>query len=222
MNKTRLVSVSADLVKTEEELIAYAKEVTGIADFLHCDVMDGIFVKRKNLSADLIKKINDNTAILLDVHLMTIDLGRKLNEYLKAGPNILTIHYEVFKNVKKLIKILKHIREKGILAGVSIKPSTPINVAEQFLPFCDMILINSVEPGKSGQKFLFETFDRVIELKTLIKKYNPKTKISVDGGIVPEIAKKLFESGVDIIVSGSFVFNSKNRVEAIRELKNCD
>ena len=142
-----------------------------------------------------------------------------IKKFIKAGANILTIHYEAYKNKTKLIKDLRLIRKLGALSGLSIKPNTPVSEIVSFLLYCDLVLIMSVEPGKSGQKFIENTFQKVAELSQVKQNYQLALKIEVDGGINPEISKQLKKLGVDIVVSGSFVFNNLNKIEAIKSLR---
>ena len=156
--KKQYVAVSTDPVKSEnqcESVLGYAREVLNAgADFLHCDVMDGKFVPQKTIDEKVVGFVNSNCLIPLDVHLMTVNPQRTILKYKKAGANILTVHYEAFKCKLKLKAALKKIRKLKMLSGLSIKPQTEVSEIENLLPLCDVILVMSVEPGKSGQKFL--------------------------------------------------------------------
>ena len=215
----KLVSVSTEPVKNLEELISYSKSMFGIADFMHCDVMDKDFVGRNLLSVEEIKTLNQNCGTLLDVHLMTKKLNKEYYEYIYAGANILTIHYESFENKTELIKTLQNIQKKHALAGISFVPNTNLQQILPFLHYCDLVLVMSVIPGKSGQTFMPESYEKVKILKDYITKNNLKVLIEVDGGITPEISKKLFECGADIVVSGSYVYKSQDRQQAVKMLK---
>lgn len=221
--KEKYVSISTDPVakESEEKIVDYAKKVLSSgADFLHCDIMDGKFVERKTFDEKIVEKINRNCLIPLDVHLMVEKPEKQIERYKKAGANFLTVHFESFKNEKKLINCLKLIREKEMLSGVSFKPETSVLEIQKVLPFCDIVLVMSVEPGKSGQEFLKETFQKIKELNSIKKQLKLNFKIEVDGGINPEISKKLFEKGADIIVSGNYFKKEKNKKNAIKLLKN--
>lgn len=221
--KEKYVSISTDPVakESEEKIVDYAKKVLSSgADFLHCDIMDGKFVERKTFDEKIVEKINKNCLIPLDVHLMVEKPEKQIERYKKAGANFLTVHFESFKNEKKLINCLKLIREKEMLSGVSFKPETSVLEIQKVLPFCDIVLVMSVEPGKSGQEFLKETFQKIKELNSIKKQLKLNFKIEVDGGINPEISKKLFEKGADIIVSGNYFKKEKNKKNAIKLLKN--
>ena len=139
--------------------------------------------------------------------------------YKKAGANILTVHFEAFKCKLKLKAALKKIRKLKMLSGLSIKPQTEVSEIENLLPLCDLVLVMSVEPGKSGQKFLESAIKKIEQLNLIREQKNLNFKIEVDGGINAEIAKKIASKGADIIVSGSYIFNAENKKEAINSLK---
>ncbi len=214
-----LVAPSTDPIKSVEEIIVYANEIQDEADLLHCDIMDGKFVESVTYSYDELKKIKERVLLPLDVHLMLINPTKVIKSYIKSGANIVTVHYEAYKNKKQIISDLKMIKKLGALAGLSIKPNTQICEITLFLSYCDVVLIMSVEPGKSGQTFIDNTYQKVLELNKIKKDYNILLKIEVDGGINPKISCKLKELGADIVVSGSYVFNSQNKLDAIKSLK---
>lgn len=220
----KYVSVSTDPVKSDnlcESVLNYAKEVLNCgADFLHCDVMDGKFVPQTTYDEKVVEYVNKNCLIPLDVHLMTVRPEKLILKYKNAGANILTIHFEAFKCPLKLKKTLKKIRKLKMLSSLSIKPQTTVKQIEKFLPFCDVVLVMSVEPGKSGQKFLESAYEKIEQLNQIREQKNYKFKIEVDGGINEEIAKKIIEKGAEIIVSGNYVFKSENKKISINNLKN--
>lgn len=228
--KAFYVCPSTDPVNPEDKnfegnLIEYAKLLqNSSADFLHCDIMDGKFVERTTYNSSTLKLINDNTTIPLDVHLMTQYSNRQLKKYLLAGADILTLHIENFiKNNKlqtnKIKKIAKFVSKNNCLFGLSIKPDTNIKFLDKIFKFIDLILVMSVQPGKSGQKFLENTYDRVKYLDDKRKNNNLKFLIEVDGGVNPEISQKLKDYEVDMVVSGNYVFKSNNKQDAIKSLK---
>lgn len=208
------IAPSTDPAKNFDDLLSYINEIRFAAHFLHVDVMNSNFVQKTNFDENFVAKINANTAMMLDVHLMVNEPD--VLKYIEAGANIVTVHYEAFENKNKLKNALKLIREHKALAGLSIKPNTSVEEIASFLDYVDLVLVMSVEPGSSGQKFMEEMYNKVSLLKDYIGKR--PIQIEVDGGIVPEIAKNLKKCGADILVSGSYVYSSKDRVLAIKEL----
>ena len=227
--KNVYISISTDPVGKEDffnNLIKHTKNVAESgADFLHCDIMDGEFVSRKTFDESLLSKIKQNTNIPLDVHLMVEKPWKKVRKFISSGANFLTLHFESFYNKKNkvrkslLLKTIKVIKENFLLVGISIKPETKVSEIEEYLKLIDIILIMSVNPGKSGQSFIENTYEKIKNLSEIRKENNLNFKISVDGGIVPQISKKLISLGADIIVSGSYFYSSKNRKEAVKSLK---
>ncbi len=201
---------------SENELVNYALELQSLgADYLHCDVMDGVFVEAKCLNAEKIKEINLNSLIQLDVHLMMVTPIKQLKSYIKARPNIITLHLESFKKPETLLECLVKIKKAKILCGLSIKPNTPLELIYPYLPMLDLVLIMSVEPGQSGQKFIESTLNRIKTLSNHITKNNFNIIIEVDGGINKDNVKQVVESGANMVVMGSAMANCKNRKELI-------
>lgn len=219
MKKNVYVSVSTDPIKEYQMIAEYAKDVQGYADFLHCDVMDGKFVENKTYDYSLVDNINKHSLVMLDVHLMTVEPYKSLESYIHAGANIITFHYEAFEDKNVIVDAIKKVKDAKVLVGIAIKPETPVSDIKMFVHDFDVILVMSVEPGASGQKFMPIALDKVKQLNKLRKDNNYKYKIEVDGGINPEIASKLTEAGADILVSGSFIYKSKDKVQAIEQLK---
>ena len=209
----------------ENNLIEYAKLITSSgADFLHCDIMDGKFVERKTYDYNTLKKINASTTIPLDVHLMTKFDMLEVKEFVYAGANIVTLHIENFiKNDKlqenKIKRIAKYFAKTNCLFGLSIKPKTELEYLEKVLQYVDLILVMSVEPGKSGQKFIEESFNRVAKINEIRNSKNLEFLIEVDGGINPEISYKLKKLGANMVVSGNYIFKSENKKETIKMFK---
>ena len=214
-----LVAPSTDPVKTVEDIIKYVDEIKNDADLLHCDIMDGKFVENKTFSYDVLRIIKERTLLPLDVHLMVENPTKLIKNFIQSGANIITVHYEAYKSKNKLIKDLKQIRKWGLLSGLSIKPNTEVTEIVSLLGYCDFVLVMSVEPGKSGQKFIEHTYSKISELNKIKKDYCARLKIEVDGGINPEISHKLKNLGADVIVSGSYVYLSDDRQMAISNLR---
>ncbi len=184
-------------------------------DFIHFDVMDGNFVPNLTFGPKFISQIRKLTSLPFDVHLMIKNPEKYINEFINAGSDYITIHFEATKNI---ISVLKKIKSKKIKTGISIKPKTPVNKIVKYIKFLDLILIMSVEPGFGGQKFIPEVLKKVKFLNQFKRKYN--FLISIDGGINPETAPLAIGAGVDILVSGSAIFKSNNPSKVIRKLYN--
>lgn len=219
MKKEVFVSVSTDPMSEYQLICEYAQEMQGVSDFLHCDIMDGKFVPKVTFDDQLVANINSNSLIMLDVHLMCEEPLEIIDDYLKAGANIITVHYEAFKDKNDIIKVLHKIKKANALAGISIKPETPVNEIKIYAHDFDVILVMSVEPGASGQKFMPEAFEKIKQLDEIRKANNYKYKIEVDGGVNSDNAAKIAEAGADMLVSGSYVYKARDRRKAIESLK---
>lgn len=213
------VAPSTDPVPNGEELLIYVKRLNNIADFVHCDVMNKNFVSHDTLSVKDVEQIYTKTLLPLDVHLMVNEPLKLVEKYIKAGAQIVTVHYEAFKNKKNLIKCLKLINKKGAIAGVAINPDTEVVEVMPYIAYADLVLVMSVVPGQSGQKFKESTYIKVKKLKQIRDDYGARFKIEVDGGIVPEVSKRLKTLGADIVVSGSYVFGAEDRAKAVDDLR---
>jgi len=211
------VSISTDPIK--DDLVEYVKAVELEADYIHCDVMDGKFVPKQNFSIEKMKQINAISTIPLDVHLMVENPMDYIPSYAEAGANIITIHYESFEDYKQIEKALELIKKYKCLAGISLNPDTFIDKIVPLLDKVDMVLIMSVVPGKSGQKFIDETYDKLKTLNKYKKYNNYKFLVEVDGGVNPEISKELAKHDVDMVVSGNYVYSSTDKKQAIDSLK---
>lgn len=186
----------------------------GGANFVHLDVWDGKFVKSTSFDWTFVDKVRDMTSMLLDVHLMVENPDEVIDKYAQAGADIITVHYEACKDV---IKTLKKIKELNIVAGLAINPETPVLKIKDYLDsgLVDIVLVMSVKPGKCGQSFIPGMAEKVAEIRELDK----KVFIEIDGGVTLKNAKLLRRLGVNIIVSGSLVFCSKNIRKTIWHLK---
>lgn len=187
------------------------------ADFIHCDVMDGVFVPNISFGFPIVEHINRIAEKPLDVHLMIVNPEKYIEAFAAAGASWLTVHYEVCPHLSRTVS---QIKENGMKAGVSINPHTPVCFLEDIINELDLALIMSVNPGFGGQEFITNTYKKVKELKELILKKESDCQIEVDGGVNYETGKKLVLAGADILVAGSFVFGSDNPKETIRNLKN--
>ena len=196
----------------EEDLVKYAKELSKLnVTFMHCDVMDGKFVENKCLNIEKIREIRNNVNIGLDIHLMVSDSIAYVKRCIELKPNFVTIHYESPKSIKEIDTIISMLHKKGIMVGMSLKPNTPIDMLEPFIRNLDMVLIMTVEPGKSGQTFLDGSMDRIKEAKSLIDRLNHFCKLEVDGGVTEGRLEALRKAGVDYVVMGSKLYSAKDR-----------
>lgn len=202
--------LSADFANLERDI----KRVEDAgADWLHVDVMDGHFVPNITIGVPVVKSIKRVSKIPLDVHLMIENPEKYIEPFAKAGADILTFHYEAVKDVKKITECIKSF---GIKAGMSIKPKTNPEEILQYLPFLDLILVMTVEPGFGGQSFMYDCAEKI----PLIKKYaSDNLIIQVDGGINAETAKICTGYGANSLVSGNYIYKSDNIYEALKSLK---
>jgi len=187
------------------------------ADYIHCDVMDGVFVPNISFGLPIIQAINSIAKKPLDVHLMIVNPDKYLEDFYHAGASIITVHYEVCSHLHRTIQQIKNL---GIQASVCLNPHSPVSLLEDIIGELDMVLLMSVNPGFGGQKFIENTCVKAMALKEMILKKNSTALIEVDGGVNFEVGKKLYNSGVDVLVAGSFVFGSENPLETISRLKN--
>jgi len=187
------------------------------ADYIHCDVMDGVFVPNISFGLPIIQAINSIAKKPLDVHLMIVNPDKYLEDFYHAGASIITVHYEVCSHLHRTIQQIKNL---GIQASVCLNPHSPVSLLEEIIGDLDMVLLMSVNPGFGGQKFIENTCVKAMALKEMILKKNSTALIEVDGGVNFEVGKKLYNSGVDVLVAGSFVFGSENPLETISRLKN--
>lgn len=186
------------------------------ADLVHCDIMDGVFVPNLSFGLPVVEHVAKIAKKPLDVHLMIVHPERYVDAFVRAGASILTVHYEACQHLDRTIQ---QIKEHGVKASVCLNPHTSVELLEDIIPDLDMVLLMSVNPGFGGQKFIENTYRKVSKLKELILRRNSTALIEVDGGVNFEVGKKLYDAGTDILVAGSFVFNSPNPTETITRLK---
>ena len=201
--------LAADFSKLGEEIKKV--ENAGVS-YLHLDVMDGIFVPNISFGVPMISSLRKQSKLVFDVHLMITEPQRYVDDFIKAGADLLTIHYESCENP---LKIVRYIREKGIKAAVAIKPATPAEVLFPLLPELDMVLVMTVEPGFGGQKLIPETVEKVRILRKYMLDHGLNVDIQVDGGITAENLPLVTEAGANVVVAGSAIFNPEDPAAVI-------
>ncbi|MDN3690194.1 ribulose-phosphate 3-epimerase [Cyclobacterium jeungdonense] len=187
------------------------------ADYIHVDIMDGVFVPNISMGLPVVEAINRYANKPLDVHLMIVNPENYLAAFQKAGAAHITVHSEACPHLHRTIQSIK---ELGCKAGVAVNPHTPIAQLEDIIREVDIVILMSVNPGFGGQKFIENTYKKVHRLAKLIVETGSHAKIEIDGGVSMENARKLFDAGANILVAGNFVFSSENPQETIKKLKN--
>jgi len=206
--------LSADLSNLAQQI--RLTEMGG-ADWIHCDVMDSHFVPNLTFGPIIVDAVKRSTHLPVDVHLMIKDPDKLLENFVKAGANYITVHYEA---VAHLNRTINRIKELGCKAGVSINPATPVQSLEDIAEYADLILLMSVNPGFGGQSFIPNVLKKIHELVELRKKLHAKFLIEIDGGIDNKTIQPALKAGVDVFVAGSSIFKADNITAATAELKN--
>ena len=202
--------LSADFSRLGEEI--RAAEKAG-ADMIHVDVMDGHFVPNITIGPLVVKAVKKVASIPLDVHLMIEDPDKYIKDFAESGADIITVHSEACVHLHRSIQ---NIKECGVKAAVSINPATPLQNIEFILPYVDMVLLMSVNPGFGGQKFIPEVLPKITQLKSLIDHNKLKVEIEVDGGVTVDNVAEVHRAGTDIVVMGNAFYNSKDYAETVR------
>lgn len=206
--------LSADFANLERDIQLVEK---GGADYIHVDVMDGHFVPNITLGPAIVSAIRPVTKLPLDCHLMIENPEKYIAEFAKAGADIITVHVESTPHIHRAIQMIK---QAGVKAGVVLNPGTPVEAVEYVLADCDMVLVMTVNPGFGGQGFIETTVTKIAALRALKEEKGYHYEIEVDGGIVPETAKRCKEAGANVFVAGSYVYNAENPNAQIQKLKD--
>lgn len=206
--------LSADFAKMGEEVKSLQESG---ADLVHCDVMDGVFVNNITFGIKMVEDLRKITTLPLDCHLMIVHPEKYVERFAKAGADIITVHYEACGETLK--DTLQKIKDCGVKCGAVINPDTPVGKIRDVIPMCDMVLVMSVFPGFGGQKFIPECLDKLREVRALIDECGKDIDLQIDGGVTVDNVAAVREAGANVIVAGSAVFKSSDRMATIAALK---
>jgi ribulose-phosphate 3-epimerase len=187
------------------------------ADYIHIDVMDGHFVPNMSIGLPIVESLKKYTKIPLDVHLMISHPSSYINDFARAGADIITVHVETDPHMHRLLESIKKLNLK---AGLALNPSTPLNTLDELLPYADLFLIMSVNPGFGGQKFISSALHKIFNLRQILDDNNSHAELQVDGGISNTTIVDVVKAGADVIVAGSSIFHSSNIADSINELRD--
>ena len=204
--------LSADFAALTTEI----QRLGGEADWLHVDVMDGVFVPNITIGQPVVRALRKHTGLPLDVHLMIVDPDRYVESFADAGADLITVHAEACTH---LDRVLQHIRSLGVGAGVSINPATPLTILEEVLDKVDLILVMTVNPGFGGQSYIPSMTDKIRRLRGLLASRRVQAHVQVDGGIGPGNIAEVYEAGANVFVAGNSIFGTQDPAGAVRQLR---
>ncbi len=205
--------LSADFCNLERDI-----ERVSAADWLHVDVMDGAFVPNITIGVPVVQSIRNHTDMFLDVHLMIDKPARYIEQFAKAGADLLSVHLEA-DHPARIADALRAMGDNGVKKAVALRPITAASAVLPYIEQLDMVLVMTVEPGFGGQKFMEQQLDTIRQVRAIIDKYNPACELEVDGGIAPGTAEKVVQAGATVLVAGSAVYGAADPAAAIAALR---
>jgi len=214
-----MIKIAPSLLAADINDLSNEIQSVSSADYLHFDVMDGVFVPNTSFGLQALRDVRKITDMVLDVHLMIESPSKHVADFAKEGGDIITFHVEA-EEPDSIHKTIQIIHEHGKKAGLSIKPNTPATALIPYIDTLDLVLVMTVEPGYGGQEFISAMLPKIVEVRSLIDNHKPDCELEVDGGINHKTAKLCIEAGVNVLVAGSDVFAAVDRATHISELRN--